>query len=171
MTYNIHPLFVHFPIALLFIYSIIKIIPFHIVLPNVSWKHIERVLLLAGVLGAFVSSSTGEIAEHLVESNRQIIEMHKLFAAASTWFYGLLLLGEALYLLNPIISLKLQIPPLNNFLNFIQKILTNRILSIILTLLGLVAISITGLLGGVLVYGVSADPVAPVVLRLFGISL
>ncbi len=58
---------VHFPVALLLFYSIIKILPWSKWFPNVSWKHIERALLLAGVLGAFVSLSTGEVAEHLCD--------------------------------------------------------------------------------------------------------
>ena len=58
MTYNIHPLFVHFPIAFLFIYSLIKIVPVKKWLPKVSWKDIERVLLVVGVLGAFAALSS-----------------------------------------------------------------------------------------------------------------
>ena len=170
MTYNIHPLFVHFPIALLFIYSLIKILPFQKWLPSVSWKHIERVLLLVGVLGAFVASSTGEIAEHLVRPNRQLVEMHSLFATLSTWFYGLLLLGEVLYFLVPVVASKLSITPLIKLLSFIQKILQNQTFSKILALLGLIAISVTGLLGGVIVYGVTADPIAGVILQILGIT-
>jgi hypothetical protein len=37
-------------------------------------------------------------------------------------------------------------------------------------LFGLLAISLTGLLGGVLVYGTSADPIAGLVLKLLGIN-
>ena len=170
MTYNIHPLFVHFPIALLFIYSLIKILPFQKWLPNVSWKHIERTFLLVGVLGAFAASSTGEIAEHLVNPNRQLVEIHSFFATLSTWLYGLLLLGEILYFLTPLIITKLSISPLTKLLSFIQSILQNRIFSKILAFLGLIAISVTGLLGGVIVYGVSADPIAGIVLQILGIT-
>ena len=59
----------------------------------------------------------------------------------------------------------------NHFLIFIQNILLNRFVSIALAILGLIAISVTGLLGGVIVYGVSADPVASFVIRILGISL
>ena len=170
MTYNIHPLFVHFPIALLFIYSLIKILPFQKWLPNVSWKHIERTFLLVVVLGAFAASFTGEIAEHLVNPNRQLVEIHSFFATLSTWLYGLLLLGEILYFLTPLIITKLSISPLTKLLSFIQSILQNRIFSKILAFLGLIAISVTGLLGGVIVYGVSADPIAGIVLQILGIT-
>lgn len=53
---------------------------------------------------------------------------------------------------------------------YIQKILTHPIFSKILAFLGFIAISVTGLLGGAMVYNVSADPFTGVVLRLLGIS-
>lgn len=171
MTYNIHPLFVHFPIALLFLYSLIKIIPFSRWFPNVSWKHIERTLLLIGVGGAFIALSTGETAEHLTHPSRQLVEMHSTFASLSTWLYGLLLLGEILYFITPGIITKLKVPWANHLLIFIQNLLLNPIVSKLLALLGLIAISITGLLGGVMVYGASADPIAGTVLHLLGINL
>lgn len=171
MTYNIHPIFVHFPIAFLLLYSFIKIVPLYKWFPGVAWKQVELVLLLAGVIGAFVANSTGEIAEHLVRPDHNLVEMHATFASISTWVYGLLLIGEVLSVLTINIIPKIGIPKLTSFLVSIQKILTNRTLSIILALAGLVAISVTGLLGGVMVYGTTADPIAGVVLQLLGLSI
>lgn len=171
MTYNIHPIFVHFPIALLFIYSLIKIFPFKKWFPRVSWKHIEILLLVVGVLGAFVAIYTGEIAKHLVNpSSRQLVRMHSLFATTSTWFYGLLLLGEILYFFNPLIIPKLKSLKATSAFLFIQKILNNIFVSKGLAILGIIAISVTGLLGGVIVYGPYADPFAQIVLNLLGIK-
>lgn len=53
----------------------------------------------------------------------------------------------------------------------LEKLLGNQILSVCLAIVALIAIALTGLLGGVMVYGVSADPVAPMVLKLLGITL
>ena len=171
MIYNIHPIFVHFPIALLFIYSIIKILPFKKWLPKVTWDYLGFILLLIGVLGAFVASSTGEIAEELVKTNKQLVEMHSTFAGISTYIYVLLLLGEILILLIPKIFGKINLPKTSELVLFIQKVLTHKIVVIVLAFLGLVAITITGLLGGTIVYGATADPFAPIVLKLLGISL
>lgn len=171
MTYNIHPIFVHFPIALLFLYSIIKILPLKKWFPKVSWKHIETILLVLGTLGAFVAIYTGGIARHLISpSSRQLVQMHSLFAVISAWLYGALLFGEILYFLNSWITSKLKNPPIYSLLIFVQKILTSSFVSKIIASLGLIAISVTGLLGGVIVYGLSADPFAPVVLGLLGLS-
>ena len=95
MSYNLHPLFVHFPIALLFLYSFIKIIPL-----KKWWPQ-------------------GEIISLVIPS---------------------------------------------------KKNLTHPILSGFLALVGLVAIVVTGLLGGVMVYGPTADPAAGIVLRLLGLN-
>ena len=170
MTYNIHPLFVHFPIALLLLYSAIKILPLHKWLPSVAWKHLERVLLITGVLSAMVASSTGEVAEHLVRPDHDLVEMHALFASASTWFYGLLLVGEVLYFINPKITTRFGSSYVTKLLGFVQKVLTNRAVTLILAILGLLAISVTGLLGGVMVYGVTADPLTSIVVDILGIS-
>lgn len=170
MTYNIHPIFVHFPIALLCFYSIIKIIPFGKWFPKVSWKHIERALLIVGVLGAFLASATGDIAENLMKVNRQILNMHSLFAGISTSLYGALLLGELLFLITPLITRYGKLTSINKILILIQNVLTGKFISIVLSLLGIMAISVTGLLGGTLVYGVTADPLAGIVLKLLGIQ-
>lgn len=169
MTYNIHPLFVHFPIAFLVVYSVIKFLPVEKWITSISWRPIQRLLLVVGVLGAFVSNSTGEMAEHLVKADHDLVEMHAFFAGASTWIYGILLVGEILFLLNRYFVTKKIQTPINKILISIEKIINQNILSKTLALFGLIAISITGLLGGVIVYGVSADPIAPFVLRLLGL--
>ncbi|MBP9714963.1 MAG: hypothetical protein KBD52_00525 [Candidatus Pacebacteria bacterium] len=169
--YNIHPIIVHFPIAFLFIYSVIKILPFSKWMPSVSWKQIERVILLVGFLGALAANSTGEIAEDLVRPNHQLVEAHSFFAGASILFYGLILLGEILTLLIPFMIQKLNIVPLIKLFTFFEKLLTNKALVLLLAFLGIISISITGMLGGVMVYGLSADPLAPIILKMLGITL
>ncbi len=171
MAYNIHPIFVHFPIALLFVYSIIKVLPFQKWFPSVAWKHIERALLAVGVLGAFVALSTGEVAEHLVHPNHDLVEAHSLFASTATWTYVLLLVGETLSVMISWITIKVKSQKVLRWITFIKNFLTHPNLSMVLAILGLIAISIAGLLGGVMVYGTSADPLAGLVLKLLGISL
>lgn len=171
MTYNIHPIFVHFPIALLFIYSLIKVIPFDKYFPKISWRQIETFLLVIGVAGALIASETGEIAKDLIARNGELVDMHSNYAEISTFIFGLLLLGEVLFFLMPIIILKFKESVFTSLLIYIQKILTNPVLSKVLAILGFISISITGLLGGAIVYGTSADPFTGIVLRILGINL
>ena len=171
MTYNLHPLFVHFPIALLFVYAVIKILPTQKWLPSVSWKQIERALLFFGVLGAFVALLTGEAAQQLFQPNRQLVEMHSTFATISTWVFGALFVGEILSMLHMYINAKMHTVGFKRLIFGLERLLTGRIFSVVLALVGLIAISVTGLLGGVMVYGLSTDPVAASVVKLLGIVL
>lgn len=171
MTYNIHPIIVHFPIALLFLYSVIKILPLKRFVPSIAWTHVEKVILLFGVLGAFVASSTGELAEELINPNHDIVEMHERFASITTWIYGILLIGELLAYINIYIIQKLRVPEVIKFFYFIHKILTHSVLSKVLALAGLVTLTITGALGGAMVRGFSSDPLAPFIFRMLGLEL
>lgn len=171
MTYNIHPIFVHFPIALLFIYSVIKILPFKKWISSVSWQHIERFLIVFGVFGAFVSLATGGTAEHLARANRQLIEVHSTFASISTFIYCVLLFGEIIFILNNSYQSLIKTEKVKSFLIKLERLICNPFVSKLLALLGFISISITGLLGGVIVYGVSADPIAGFVIKLLGINL
>ncbi len=168
-TYNLHPLLVHFPIALLFLYSIIKIIPFKKWFGGFVWKDVERIILLFGVIGAYAAFMTGDIARHLFRPDRNIVEWHEFFATASVWIYSLLLFGEILFILNKKIIPKYLPNILVKIFIILEKILTNLYVSSLLALIGLITISITGMLGGVMVYGVNSDPIAPIVLNLLGL--
>jgi len=169
-SYNIHPILVHFPIAFLFVYSIVKILPLEKWFPAVAWKQIERVLLVVGVLGALAAFATGDTAQRLFHPNRQLVNAHSNFAGASIFIYGILLAGEVLAVFNQKYLSRLHAPAwIVKILEFIEKILCNKVLTVILAILGFVAIVTTGLLGGAMVYGASADPLAVIVLKILGI--
>ena len=161
----------HFPIALLFVYSLIKILPLKKWFPKVAWRDIERVLLLIGVLGAFAALATGDTAEHLMHPNRQLVDAHSTFGAIATWIYAGLLAGEFAAVVNAQNYAFKKWQFVQKVLRFVEKVLCNRAFSGILALLGLIAISATGMLGGILAYGVTADPFAGTMLTLLGITL
>lgn len=174
MTYNLHPIFVHFPIALLFVYSLIKLLPLQKWTPQVAWKHIEQVILGIGFIGALLSLATGETAEHLLRPNRQLVEAHSTFASLATFLYGAILAGECASLLNQTERIRIfidKMPVIPSLLSWIERIFTHKLLSGCLALCALLALTITGLLGGVLVYGTTADPFAQSILNLLGINL
>lgn len=168
MNYNLHPIFVHFPIALFLLYSLLRLFPWPKKLPTVDWHLPRIILLIVGLLGAWLSNVTGEVASHLVRPNRALVEMHEGFAGASVNLYVVLL----------ILELIIFIPPqwLDNetgrrfqlLLVKVKKLLSPWLFRL-LALVGAVLIAITGLLGGVMVYGVSADPLAAPMLKLLGL--
>lgn len=169
MSFDLHPIIVHFPIALLFLYSLIKILPLERFVPQFNWRHIRQAFLVFGFLGAAASLMTGEIAESLSRPNHQVVEMHSTFAALATWLYGILLVSEFIVTVNEFLAKK-NVSALLKITTPIAKILSPKSLNIILAIVALVAIFVTGLLGGVMVYGTSADPLAPMVLKILGIN-
>ena len=171
MTYNIHPILVHFPIALLFIYSILKVVPLKKWIPSFAWKDIERVFLLFGVLGGFAAFMTGDTAEEIVHPNPQLVDMHSSFAAAAVTIYCLLLAGEVAALILIKYGPKIKSSFILKSLILIEKNFTNPAFSIVLAIVGFVTISITGLLGGVMAFGTTADPLSAPMLKLLGITL
>lgn len=170
MQYNIHPIFVHFPIAFLMLYSLIKILPLQKWISSISLKVVERILLTAGILGGLLALQTGEIAEHLTNPNHDILEMHEFFASSSVRVYGVILLGELMVIFGSFVNSKIQNKTVLDIYGTLVTLLTNKYLVIILAVVGVVAIALTGLLGGVMVYGTSADPLAEPILSLLGIN-
>lgn len=171
MTYNLHVIFVHFPIALLFLYSVIKILPLKNWFPKVAWRDIERTLLLFGMLGAFAALATGGTAEHLVRPNRQLVNTHADFAITATWLYGALLFGEIAAFINArhyAYGKDYQFAAY--LLVLIERVLCNPIFSRVIAFVALATLLIAGLLGGVMAFGVTADPFSSTMLSLLGIK-
>ncbi len=172
MQYNLHPIFVHFPIALLAIYSAIKILPMRKWLPKVAWGDIERILLVIGTLGTFAALATGDTAKHLFQPNRQLVGAHSDFAVIATLLYSALLLGEILaYIARRPAWLEKLGKTVSAVIVGLQPILFEGWVPKFIALIAFIALAITGLLGGAIVYGATADPFVPVVLKLLGITL
>jgi uncharacterized membrane protein len=166
---NLHPIIVHFPIAFLVIWSFCEILPVSVWFKSVNWKPVKNFLVLIGFLGGWVSQVTGEVAEHLVGKN-DIVEMHAFFAQASMIIFGIFAVeAVVIFLKSKYINIYSKFDFIAKIIDQILKLLQNRIFRSLLALLGLIAIFTTGLLGGVLVYGTTADPLAPYVLKILGL--
>jgi uncharacterized membrane protein len=168
MTYNLHPIFVHFPIAFFLLYSLLRLIPWPKKLLIVDWQIPRIFILVVGLLGAGLANATGDIAKHLSRPNNQLVEMHETFAGISVNIYVILLIAELIVFIKPEwleINYLKTIKPLFIFL----KKITGKWLFYLLAVIGALAIAITGLLGGVMVYGVKADPLAAPILKLLGL--
>jgi len=169
MNYNLHPIFVHFPIALFLLYSALYIFPWPKRLPTVNWQIPRITILIAGLIGAWLSNSTGELAQRLARPDRAILEMHETFASASTNIYAILLIIELILFLNPEWLKNKYLLTLKPVLISLKKLFSKIWFLRLIALLGALSISLTGLLGGIMVYGVSADPLAAPILKLLGL--
>lgn len=168
MNYNLHPIFVHFPIAFFLLYSLLRLFPWPKKLPTVDWHLPRIVLLIVGLLGAWLANVTGEIASDLVRPDHALVEMHEGFAGASVNLYVVLLILELIIFFPPQWLDNEAGRRLQPLLAKVKKLLSPWLFRF-LALVGAVLIAITGLLGGVMVYGVSADPLAAPMLKLLGL--
>jgi uncharacterized membrane protein len=107
-----HPLLVHFPIALLFITPLFLLLALLLRRQNRAWALAALLLLLVGTAGIFAAAASGEAAGKLVERTPEIdavLERHEHLAEAARGVFSGLTLGFAALVLVPI-ALKRELP-------------------------------------------------------------
>ncbi len=166
---NVHPLFVHFPIALLTLYALLEILPLARWFPRVPWDPIKMLLVVLGTLGAITAIATGSIAEHLItnRSLRPVIHLHQTFAGLTTIIFGFL---ATTYIIRFVFREYPQLVDRFSSLSFLRTIgdsVLKRWIAIPLALMGIITITITSALGGIIVYGPDVDPIAKFAYSLF----
>lgn len=168
---NIHPIAVHFPIALLTVYAILELLSGMSWLRNQPWKTgVKSFLLVVGTVFAFFTLSTGEGAEQTVtdRSLHSLVETHAFFASASTYIF----LGLALIYIFRTARTRLwyvtKVPKvLRTIIDWYSRAFDRRWFIALVALVGLVAITVTGALGGAIVYGPDVDPIVKAIYNIF----
>lgn len=183
---NIHPLFVHFPIALLTVYAVmefggpmlLKILKVFKkegtelaqFITSELYKNIKAFLVIVGAVLGFPTLQTGEMAEHAMRAASgdtqgfgttnagQLIELHSTFATASVWLFAVLAVA---YILKHSWFNKYAI------LKKISDIVLNPCLAGILAVAGIILLTITGALGGAITYGPDVDPIVQYIYNWF----
>ena len=166
---DLHPVFVHFPIAFLTIYSIMELARIKKLQSKNYWFYVKAIVVIIGFIGSLLALLTGLSAEQNFPRDfpeRMVVSVHQFWAYASASIYGFVSLLYAIswadrenFVKNP-----------NKFWNVLLKIKSIFLdfwFVIILSLCGLAAITITGALGGAIVYGADADPFVSFVYKLF----
>ncbi len=153
---SLHPMMVHFPIACLIIYSLLEFITF--LMPRRAEKLLltKEIFLFVGVAAAWAALQTGEAAEHLVSrtgTTGLIIEKHNHAAEMTYQTYGFLALWYALKI---VIKCRRHSAPAG-----LVTFMANRWVHVgicLFALFGMMMVTVTGALGGAMVYGPDADP-------------
>ena len=161
---NIHPLFVHFPIALLVLYTL-----FEFLTPFVrNKKHlktlelIKAVFVTLGALSTLTAILTGGIAADIIGETK-LVDTHEFFAQSTSFVFWIL---AAAYLYPMIVNSGIKQWVVNKikvstfifeFWKVCSDIVMLNIIRIPLAALGLVLITITGALGASIVYGPNID--------------
>ncbi|QFF97758.1 hypothetical protein PB01_02430 [Psychrobacillus glaciei] len=143
----LHPLIVHFPIALLVLGGIIEIV--NVFLKSDFWNKVGTVLIIIGVITGVFSLLTGDGAEsfafeHWGRSVHDTVELHSLLANISVIIFGLLAVIKVLFK-HPDYRFRI-------FKNIaIRKGLITTLI-VILSIAGITTLATTGHLGGKIVY-------------------
>lgn len=170
---NIHPIFVHFPIALLTIYALLELARFKPIRNLPYLFDIKAFLVIVGFFSALVTVQTGNLAGEGVPSGpiRNLVETHSFFANISVYIFGLIALVYFLKWIDLSSADRYIIAsPFGKIWIAVKKqtgyILRSPLLPFI-ALAGLLSITITGALGGAIVYGPDVDPFVHFIYGLF----
>ena len=164
MSLNIHPIIVHFPIALLTLYALLEISSLFI-RKNKDLGTTKLFLLFIGELGAVVAGLTGKLAGQEAYTNPdirypQVIHTHSFFAELTFVIFAIITLLYLAQIANRYYSSKI----LTALAGLSEKII---FIIPVLALIGVITLTITGALGGVVVYGPNLDPFTHLVYQVF----
>src|ERR1051326_4143656 len=91
---NVHPIFVHFPVALLTIYCLLEFVRLRKVTSQPYWFYIKAMFVIIGSLATAAALITGDMAEDIVAGSdralRHLIGVHSNWAVATTTIFGML---------------------------------------------------------------------------------
>ena len=172
---DLHPIFVHFPVALITLFAVLEILPLEkkFGMPYVFTKF---AFLLLGVLMSIPAYITGGIVGEAMERGplRDVVELHSTFATATivvaAVLFVLYLIRFGLLYSETMIG-RSVVKILPQKLLYALRPLVVRGVVVILSLVLLLLITGTGALGGSMVYGANIDPIATFLYKLFGLPL
>ncbi len=165
---NIHPLFVHFPIALLTTYAVLELVAFRRLTQKPYWFYLKAFLAIVGGIMSVITAITGKIAKNLFENagvNNPIVLVHSLWATATVVIFCLLGLSYAIAWIQKDKSLPLY--GSRTFAASFSYFFIATPVRFILAIVGLITVTITGALGAAIVYGPDLDPVVRFIYNFF----
>lgn len=174
---NIHPLIVHFPVALLVVYTFLEVLSVHPACNGARVRFTRGLLAVFGALAALVALPTGEVAEHMIEASQgqqlaPLVETHAMWATVAAWIF--IVLGAA-YLVQfakeewgwPKATWPQWMQKISLLKQRVATCLLRTYIRVPLAIVGFVALSVAGALGAAIVHGPDADFMVSFVYGLF----
>lgn len=160
---NIHPIFVHFPVAFFTIYALAEIVRFNFLTRQPFWFYVKAVLVIVGSASSVVTLTTGLMVEKYMVGH-PALPYHKFFAFFTAGLFAIIALSYALVWINK--EKQIQNNLWQTAVNCARGIVESKLI-VILALLGLISVTITGGFGGIMAYGEGADPFFTYFYKLF----
>ena len=168
---NFHLIFVHFPIALFTIYALLELISINKINQLSYWFFIKAVLVIIGSISAYFTLETGSLIEGKFSYLHDLVNVHSDWATISTIIFSLIAAAYGIAWINREWHFDLRQTGLFSGIwgsaTVISKFILKRLIVFILALAGLIAITITGALGGAISQGPTIDPVVNFVYHLY----
>ncbi len=165
---NIHPILVHFPIGLLTLYAFLELFRFNMLTNKTYWFYLKASLVIIGFLSSIATFFSGDAIEDLFRGfpdQMHLVSVHSNFAFATCVLFGIISLS---YLTQWIAKEGISFN--QTFWKYLVRV-THQFLQgpavVLLALAGLFCVTVTGALGGALVYGSDIDPVVSFIYKLF----
>jgi uncharacterized membrane protein len=146
---DFHPILVHFPIALLTLYAVLECVRFKRAMEVMHAFHVKATLVIFGALGAAAAYATGPDVH-----GSPLVAVHERFATITLIIFSVIALSYLFELFKS-----------NKYSAFVHR----SYIIIPLAVLGLIAVTITGGLGGAIVYGTQFDPFMAPIFKLLGV--
>ncbi|MDB5194354.1 MAG: hypothetical protein JWN50_368 [Parcubacteria group bacterium] len=146
---DLHPIFVHFPVALLTIYAVLECIRFRKVLEKPYWFYVKAMFVIFGSLGSVAAYITGPDVH-----GAPLVSMHQTFATITLIIFAIIGITYLLEWWKP-----------SRYSLFVMR----PYIIIPLAILGLIAVTVTGGLGGAIVYGTHFDPFMAPIFKILGV--
>jgi uncharacterized membrane protein len=159
---NVHPILVHFPIALLTVYALVELLRVPRLMKKTYLFYVKASFLLvgsAGSLGAYLSGNAIEDMFRSSPSINRLVHIHSRWAIATVLIFGILAFCYAVGWLEKELETRGASARMVGAASRLRALVLDTPLAAILALVGLVCVTVTGALGGAIVYGSDIDPV------------
>ncbi len=168
---NIHPIIVHFPIALLVVYALCELVRFSFVTRQSYWFYVKAVLVIVGSLSASVALESGETAAEMLTERNPLVRVHSNFAEISSWIFGIIAFSYLILWVHRVFPALFseKLGALGRVIMWLAGLVQRTPIIVTLSLFGLLFVTVTGGLGGAIVYGSNFDPFMRPILTYLGL--